>query len=107
MFPHEKQTLHRITKKLREKFHSKIISIYAFGSRVRGEQTAWSDFDILIIVNHKTPELENQIINIFVEEEIKSNLSFSPLIKDVTAFKMEKKLNNPFYENIIKEGILL
>ena len=107
MFLHEKKVLTRITKQIKKRIPEMIISIYAFGSRVRGDHSGWSDFDILVIAKHKTPELESLIIGIFVDEESKSGLSFAPLIKDIKVFEMEKKFNTPFYENILKEGILL
>jgi predicted nucleotidyltransferase len=107
MYRHEKEVLKRITEKLRKRFSARIISLYAFGSRVRGNHDEWSDFDVLVIVKDKKPDIESEIIGIFVDEEIKSGISFTPVIKDIRAFEMEKKYNTPFYGNIIKEGVLL
>ncbi len=107
MYTHEKKALKRIIEKLKERFSTRIVSVYAFGSRVRGDHDEWSDFDVLVIVVGKTPEIESEIISIFVEEEIKSGLSFTPVIKDIQAFELEKRFNTPFYENITKEGVLL
>ncbi|MFH0924697.1 MAG: nucleotidyltransferase domain-containing protein [bacterium] len=107
MYYYQNQALTKIVKRLKKELSGRIISIYAFGSRVRGDHNGWSDFDILVIVNQKAPDLEAQIISIFIDEEVKSGLSFTPLIKDSKAFEMEKKFNTPFYENISKEGVLL
>lgn len=46
-------------------------------------------------------------MDIFVGEELKSGISFTPVIKDVESFEREREYHTPFYENIIKEGILL
>ncbi|MDI6745159.1 MAG: nucleotidyltransferase domain-containing protein [Thermodesulfovibrionales bacterium] len=104
---HEKEILKRITGKLKERFADRIISVHAFGSRVRGDNNEWSDFDVLVLVKDKNPEIESGIINIFVDAETKSGLSFTPVIKDIHSFEMEKKFHTPFYENIMKEGVKL
>jgi predicted nucleotidyltransferase len=107
MFAHEKKALERAVKRVREKLSDRIISIYAFGSRVRGDYEEWSDFDVIVVVKSKTPQLEAEIISIFVNEELRSGIPFSPVIKDIKTFEMEKRFNTPFYRNIIKEGVLL
>lgn len=107
MYAHEKKALMRIKKQLKERLHDRIISIYAFGSKVRGDHNEWSDFDVLVVVRNKTPELESEIIGLFVDEEIESGLSFTPVIKDIKAFELEKRFNTPFYGNITREGVLL
>lgn len=107
MYKHEIETLKRISSRLRERFHEDIISLYAFGSRVRGDHDKWSDFDVLVVVNNKNPTLEDKIMAIFVEEEIRNGLSFAPVIKDHRAFDLERQHNSPFYINITKEGILI
>ncbi|MEJ5361745.1 MAG: nucleotidyltransferase domain-containing protein [Spirochaetota bacterium] len=107
MLPIEKEVLETISAILKNKFGSRVVGIYAFGSRVRGDFSFDSDFDVLIVVDNKTPEVEREIISIIVDEEMKYNLSFSPLIKDATSFEYEKLYHSPFYENVVKEGIKL
>jgi len=107
MYTHEKETLKRISSRLRERFHEDIVCVYAFGSRVRGDHDEWSDFDVLVVVKYKKPAIENEIVAIFIEEEGKSGLSFTPLIKDHRAFDLERQYNSPFYNNIKKEGVLM
>lgn len=107
MYAHEKEILKRISGKLKKRFPERIVSVYAFGSRVRGDHDEWSDFDVLVLISDKDPEIEAGIISIFVDEEMKIGLSFTPVIKDVSSFAMERKFKTPFYENITKEGVKL
>ncbi len=79
--------------------------IYAFGSRVRGDHTAWSDFDVLVIVEGKNLSIELEIISMFVEAEKDSGISFSPVIKDWLAFRDESQLCSPFFQNLMKEQV--
>lgn len=105
MFSHEKTVLQQISDRIRQRFPDRIFSVYAFGSRVRGNHDAWSDFDVLVIVRDKEPLLESGIISIFMEEEMKTGLSFTPVVKDIKAFELEKEHHTPFYETIMKEGV--
>jgi predicted nucleotidyltransferase len=107
MNSYEKDLLHHISNILRQQFSDRIVSAHAFGSRVRGDHDTWSDFDVLVVVKDKDPLLESGIIGIFVEEEMRAGASFTPVVKDIKAFEMEKKFHTPFYETIIAEGILL
>jgi predicted nucleotidyltransferase len=107
MYSYEKNILHIIIKSLREHLSERIVAVYAFGSRVRGDHGEWSDFDVLVVVKDREPLIENKIMGIFVEEEFRSGMIFTPVIKDLKAFENEKSLKTPFYENIMKEGILL
>ncbi len=76
MYKHEEKILKKIRTHLARKLDNRLSFIYAFGSRVRGDHELWSDFDVLVVVKNKTPEIEHIIIS-------------------------------PFYQNIVKEGILI
>ncbi len=107
MYTHEREALEHIAKELRGTFGDVIAGVYAFGSRVRGDHTAWSDFDVLIVVSEKDIRIEKEIISIIVEIENEHGLSFSPVIKTAESFENEKKHNSPFYRNIASEAIPL
>ncbi|MBI4618745.1 MAG: nucleotidyltransferase domain-containing protein [Desulfobacterales bacterium] len=78
MYTYEKEILKRIAEKLKDRFQERIVSVHAFGSRVRGDHDEWSDFDVLVVVRERDPKIETEIISIIVDEETKSGLSFSP-----------------------------
>jgi predicted nucleotidyltransferase len=107
MYSHEKKVLARIASTLRDRFGQKIASVYAFGSRARGSHGEQSDFDVLIVVKGKEPEIEHAIMEAFVEEELNTGLIFAPIVKDEKAFDLERQYHSPFYENIQREGISL
>ncbi|MFN3396818.1 MAG: nucleotidyltransferase domain-containing protein [Thermodesulfovibrionales bacterium] len=107
MFAHERKALERIRERLRERLPERIISLYAFGSRVRGDHGEWSDLDVLVIVRNKDVEIEKEIIDIFSDEEFETGIPFAPVIKDIKVFEMEREIKTPFYQDIIKEGVLI
>lgn len=107
MYKHERKVLERIKKRVKSIIKNQLLYFIAFGSRVRGDHKLWSDFDVLVVVKNKDPEIEHTIMDIFVEEELKSFIFFNPLIKESTSFELERKYNTPFYKNITEEGILI
>jgi predicted nucleotidyltransferase len=107
MLAYQKEALRKITELLKRKYPDRIALVTAFGSRVRGDHTAWSDLDLLVVVNNKTPTLEAEILSILVHEELGGGVSFAPVLKDSKAFELEKLYHTPFYENIVAEGVAL
>ena len=53
MYSHEKTVLEK---------EGNIVSVYAFGSRVRGDHAEGSDFDILVIVKNRSIAVEEAIM---------------------------------------------
>lgn len=107
MFKAERQALKKITAKLKHSLGDELIAVVAFGSRVRGDFTGESDFDVLIIVKDKTSDVLSKIIDIFQEFELKTSIPFSPIVKSLNAFEKEKTYKTGFYRNIESEGLLL
>ena len=105
VYAHIKTALNKIVAALKKKYPENILSVYAFGSRVRGDHKEGSDFDVLVLVNDRTVTLEEGIIDTFVEEEMKSGISFDPVIKTTHSFELEKKHHTPFYENVMRQGV--
>jgi len=107
MLFHEREALRRIAGRLKEMFPDRIHRIYAFGSRVRGDHGEWSDLDVLVVVNGKDLEIQDEIFTAFAEEELATGIPFSPIIKEQSVFAREEELNTTFYQNIKREGVLL
>lgn len=105
MLAGEKEVLHRISSILRNMYPDTIVGVFAFGSRVRGDHSADSDFDVLVIVKRKSAALVDKIIGVFVEEELTSGYFFDPVIKSADSFEQEKKSHSPFYENIARDAV--
>lgn len=105
MYQHARNVLAQISESLREEFPAEIVTIRAFGSRVRGDHSGGSDFDVLVVVRKRMIPLEERIIDRFVEYEMSSGISFEPVIKSSESFEQEKRHGTLFYENVMNEGI--
>jgi predicted nucleotidyltransferase len=105
VFTRDRESLDRIAETLRRRLPGNIVTIVAFGSRVRGDHDEGSDFDVLVVVRERTRNAESAIIDEFVEEELRTGTPFAPVIKTEESYQMERDYHTPFAQSIAAEGI--
>lgn len=105
MFNKEKGILQKIKNKLSK--HKGVLKVIVYGSRIRGDFTADSDFDVLVVVRKKDKQLRDNIVDIFYSYELETGIPFSVAIFPLDRLKFNKKLGSPFIKNMEKEGIVL
>lgn len=91
-----------LTDKLTKRHKGKIHSIVLFGSYVRGDYTASSDVDVVLIVEKKIPDLDKLAINL----SKKYAASFSPLQLPLDRFREEMKDESMLLLNLSINGII-
>ncbi|MGF7137725.1 nucleotidyltransferase domain-containing protein [Roseimarinus sediminis] len=82
--------------------------IYLYGSRSRGTAKDNSDWDLLILLNKDdvSNELEREITYPLYDLEFDTGEVISPMIYSEKEWNSKYKLT-PFYQNVMREGILL
>ena len=105
MFSLEKDSISRATQKLRDTLKDNLITVIAFGSRVRGDFTGESDFDILVVVRERDVKIIDIVNEVFGEEEDNTGIPFSAVIKTLDTYEKERAYNTTFYRNLKKEGV--
>ena len=105
MFSLEKDVIKKTTRNLKKVLGNNLIAVAAFGSRVRGDFSEESDMDILVIVKKRTFDIMDTINQFFTEEETRTGIPFSVVIKGIETFEKEKSHNTSFYRNIRNEGV--
>lgn len=77
-----------------------------YGSEARGDARPDSDIDLLILVDKDKIKLEDEekITYPLYDIEIETGVIINPI---VYSQKLWGKLVTPFYENVMKEGVLL
>ena len=58
------QLLKEFAAELRQRLGSRVRRILLFGSRARGDAREGSDYDMLVVVDHRTPEVRSVILDI-------------------------------------------
>ncbi len=93
------------SKKVRSALGSHVREIILFGSRARGEQKEYSDYDVLIVVNKRDREIVKKIRKIAVGVLDKHERLIGNIVYD--AEEWERKKAFPLGINIYREGVRL
>lgn len=92
-------------EEINKKLKNNLIKIILFGSRARGDNDEWSDYDLVVIVNKKDKETEKNV------DDISGNLFFehSKLIGSIVwdEQEWESKKEYPIGINILKDGVAI
>lgn len=109
MFIAEKMALDELIREMKEIpiFYEKVLEIIVFGSRVRGDFTGESDFDVLVIVKDKDVVTETGLIGLFGKKEDYTGIPFSVVVKDKQTYDREKRFRTGFALGIEDEEITI
>ena len=82
------------------------LQIVLFGSEARGDARADSDIDLLLLVDKEPVTLADKMALTapLYDIELETGIQINPIVESLR--KWGKRFT-PFYENVIKEGILL
>lgn len=105
MFKKEREILKGVSEKL--SIDRRIVKIIAYGSRVRGDYSADSDLDVLVVVDKKDRGIKDKILDIFYSYELTSEIPFSITILSLQELEFNERIGSPFIKAVKKEGIIL
>lgn len=94
---------------LKSIYRKHLRQVILFGSYARGDYQVDSDLDIMILVDLAVDRIEDYsdaISELGFEYNLKYDIWISPLIKNEKNFRYWSKAD-PFYANVVKEGISL
>ncbi len=97
--------LRELTGILRERYGERIKRIFLFGSRARGDHDEGSDYDVMVLVDGKTPEMEAEIFRLSCEIDLRRNTCLSVFVEEQAVF--EDREYEPMYINVRREGVAL
>jgi len=92
-------------ERLQEKLGDNLIRIILFGSRARGDNNDYSDYDCLVIVKENDKSTEEEILHIEADLLYEKDALFSAFA--YSEKEMLKKKYEPFIINATREGIAL
>jgi predicted nucleotidyltransferase len=99
------ETLNAYIALLKEKYGKNITKIILFGSAARRRRSRESDVDLLIITTNKRQSVKDEISMSAFDIMLKNNIVLSPIVMDKDTYEWYKKYRDPFYNNIMREGV--
>jgi predicted nucleotidyltransferase len=97
--------LRELADALRERFGAHIRDIILFGSRARGDQEEGSDYDVMVLVDVKTAEMESEVFQLGCELDFRHNVCTSVFVEEESLF--DDREYEPLFINVRREGIPL
>ena len=88
-------------------YANEVLSITLHGSQARGEASAESDIDLLIVVRRDTPALRQALIDLAWQVQFEHDIVISDIIRGVEQLDRMQARRFPYYQSIEMEGILL
>lgn len=89
------------------KIGSHIKNITLFGSRVKGNYKPYSDYDFLIVLDHKESNIINQIYDEVVDFLLKFEVDISLKMYSEKDYLQKLSMGTPFMEEIKRYGKVL
>ena len=100
----EKRATDKIIRHLQETCNEQLVEVILYGSKARGDYSAESDIDILVIVRNRDQIDRDKIYDFLLDDDIDYNLNFSLNIYGVNEFQRLEAMKASFVMNVLKEG---
>jgi predicted nucleotidyltransferase len=82
-----------------------VVKVVVFGSRVRGDFSGASDWDILVVVADIS--LKHPVIHALHDIELEFEIPLAPVIFTSKEYLVNQELKSSFFENIEREGVVV
>lgn len=92
-------------KGIRAQLGNRVREIRLFGSRARGDARADSDYDVLVVLDQRSPELRAEILRIAVRMMDEYGVLVATVLR--SAEEWQKSQGYPFARNIARESLAL
>ena len=97
--------MHEFATALRQQLGPHVRQILLFGSRARGEARDDSDYDMLVVVDHRTPQLRTVILEIEGQLMDRYGVLVATVLRSEVEWQRAQEF--PLARNIAREGVLL
>ena len=85
----------------------RIEKIILFGSRVRGDEKPYSDYDVLLVVEERERNLMDAVHDAVMDALLVTGRLVSPKVFRRRDFDRFSAIPTPFFKNVLREGISL
>jgi predicted nucleotidyltransferase len=101
----ERQALAAFVDRIRQRFDGLILSAVLFGSRARGEASADSDVDVLVVIDKEDYRVRKEIRYLAAEVWLEYGLFLSTRVWSQSHWRRLQEMQTLLYRNIHRDGI--
>ncbi|MDC8448091.1 MAG: hypothetical protein OJF51_004912 [Nitrospira sp.] len=105
--PKDAAAIDEFVQTIRSGLQSHVVDLKLFGSKATGRDVEESDIDVLIVVDQKTPGLEDRIVDIAFDVNLAHDVYISPRVIDKAILDDPVWKITPFLRHIAAEGVPL
>jgi len=99
--------LQEFLQKVRAALGNNLVEAKLFGSKATGRDQPDSDIDVLVVVNQNGVEIEDRVLDIAFDVNLKHDVYISPRVIDRSILSDPVWSITPFLQTVAKEGIVL
>ncbi|AFV10495.1 putative nucleotidyltransferase [Thermacetogenium phaeum DSM 12270] len=103
----EKAALAELREELRKMLGDRLVGLYLYGSKARGDYGAGSDVDVAVIVKGLTGNLKKAVFDKAADIELERDLCLSTLVLSEEQFELLKRRERRIGLDIEREGVSL
>ena len=103
----ESEALHAFTERLLDAFGESVWQIILFGSKARGDSTAFSDIDVLIIADEEDWQQRALMGKIASDVDLDFDVLLNIFLISADRWRWMSEVGFPLCRNVEREGILL
>jgi predicted nucleotidyltransferase len=92
-------------KRIRMRLGPRVKEVILFGSRARGDAREYSDYDVLVVLDQRSPELRAEILDIGARMMDQYGILVATVLRSVEEWRGSQ--GYPFARNIARESIAL
>lgn len=105
--PNELAAVQQFVGQLFERFPDRVRQMTLFGSKARGDSRAWSDIDILVIVDDEDWRFQHAISDVASDISLEFDVLIGPRVISEERWARMGQDDFGLYRNIAAEGISL
>ena len=102
--PNELQAVQQFVSQLFERYPDRIRQTTLFGSKARGDSRAWSDIDVLVIVDEQDWRFQHAISNVGSDVSLEYDVLIGPRVIGEDRWERMEQQESALYRNIAAEG---
>ena len=105
--PHERMAIEQYVDLIRDRFPERVVSVALFGSKARGDATAESDIDVMVLVDADDRAFRSDLWRIASDVSLEYNVVLSVRVYAQARWAEAQRIRLPVYRAIAADMVPL